>query len=126
MKEKIRSLDMFWITVNDLNKAIKFYTENVGLKLCERHDEYGWAELSGTESGARLGLAQISQECPVKPGQNGVFTLTVDNLEDYKKSAKGVTFIGAVEEVSGHVKLQMCHDQDKNLFQVVEVLHEDY
>ena len=39
----LKSMDLAWIVVNDLQKAIKFYTETVGLKLVEFHEEFEWA-----------------------------------------------------------------------------------
>ncbi len=59
---KLKSMDFVWIVVNDLEKAIKFYTETVGLKLMELHEEFGWAELEGNKGGARIGIAQKSAQ----------------------------------------------------------------
>ena len=65
-------MNLVWIVVNDLKKAIEFYTETVGLKLMEQNDQFGWAELEGHNGGARLGIAQmcLKSEDDVKPGQN--------------------------------------------------------
>lgn len=120
------SIGLVWISVSDVQKAIKFYTETVGLKLMEVHEEFGWAELEGHRGGARLGIAQMQPkaEDTIQPGQNAVMTFTVANLEtanaDMRK--KGAKLIGEIQEVPGHVKLQMAVDSDGNHFQLVECL----
>lgn len=120
----IKSIDMTWIVVSDLKKAVTYYTDVIGLTLNQFSDEFGWAELSGREGGCQLGLAQNASHCPVLPGDNAVFTLTVENIQEHKKrlSAKNVTFLGDVLEVPGHVKLLLCQDADGNKFQLVESL----
>lgn len=120
------SIKLSWIVVRDLEKAIAFYTEVVGLKLLNVSPEYGWAELCGTSEGSSsLGLAASSCENQVPPGGNAVVTVTVPNLEKAKKAmaAKGARFLGDVLTVPGHVKLQTFQDQDGNTFQLVEELN---
>lgn len=119
------SIDLVWIVVADFKKAIKFYTEIVGLKVLSSHDAMGWAELGTEQGGATLGIAQQSNYCPIAPGQNAVMTFTVDNLEeaiaDFKK--KGAKLVGEIQEVPGHVKLQLFVDSDGNHSQLVETLN---
>lgn len=92
----IKSMDLSWIVVSDLKKAIKYYTEVVGLKVHTLSEEHGWAELTGTHGGSVLGLAQHGAHAPIPPGHNAIVTLTVDDLVKYKKDAskKGVKYIG--------------------------------
>jgi len=123
----VQSIGLVWIVVNDLKQAIQFYTQTMGLKLMEVHEQFGWAEFEGHSGGARLGVAQMqpcSQE-DVKPGQNAVMTFTVANLESAiaNMQTKGVKLLGEVQEVPGHVKMQTGVDTDGNRFQVVELLH---
>jgi len=122
-----KSIGLAWIVVKDIKKAVKFYTDVVGLKLIEMNEEFGWAELEGREGqGMRLGIAQQSEECPspVNPGQNAVLTFTVDNIDKAIKDMQkqGASFLGKVEVVPGHVKLQTMKDTEGNVFQLVEVL----
>lgn len=121
----VKSIDMVWIVVKDLKEAIKFYSEVVGLKLMELHEQFGWAELEGHSGGSRLGLAQASYNGDMKAGQNAFVTFTVENLEVAKSrvAAQGAQCVGDVQEIPGHVKLQMVADRDGNQFQLVEVLH---
>lgn len=122
---KSQSMSLAWIVVNDLKKAIEFYTKTVGLKLMEHNEQYGWAEFEGHDGGSRLGVAQ---NCPseefVKPGQNAVVTFTVDNLDDAvtKMQASGAKMIGEKQVIPGHVAMQMSEDTDGNKFQMVEIL----
>jgi predicted enzyme related to lactoylglutathione lyase len=71
-----QSLDLAWIVVKDLKKAVKFYTETVGLKLLELHEEFGWAELQGPDGGARLGIGVENDKDPIKAGTNACVTFT--------------------------------------------------
>jgi|SRR5579871_2026003 len=121
----LKSMDLAWIVVKDIKKAIQFYTEIVGLKLLEFHEQYGWAELEGNEGGARIGIAQAQPKGDeIAPGQNAIPTFTVKSLDkaisDFSK--KGAKLIGNIQEVPGHVKLQTVSDLDGNRFQLAEVL----
>lgn len=121
----VKSMQLCWISVKNLSQAIKYYTEVVGLKLMVSNEEFGWAELQGADGGARVGLAESNEGRDiVKPGQNAVLTFTVDDLEKTKGEMlkKGAHLIGNLEEVPGHVKLQLFKDQDGNHFQVVQML----
>lgn len=122
----VKKIEMTWIVVKDVKAAVKFYTEVVGLKLMEFHEEYGWAELQGFEGGSRLGIAQESSEEQVKAGQNAVVTFTVGNLEQAKAEMvkKGAKCAGDIIEIPGHVKMQTVIDRDGNRFQVCESLHQ--
>lgn len=118
------SFDLAWIVVKDFKKAVKFYTETVGLKLLKASEEYGWAELQGPDGGAMLGIATESKETPLKAGQNACLTFTVKNIEKaqasmHKKAAK---FLGEIREVPGHVRLLMGIDADGNHFQLAQML----
>lgn len=121
----IKRFNLAWIVVKDIRKAIKFYTESVGMKLLTFEEKFGWAELSGQEEGgAWLGIAQQSDMEEILPGQNAVITLSVDNLEKSIEAliAKGVRKKGKLLEIPHHVKLQMMVDPDENHFQIVQQL----
>jgi predicted enzyme related to lactoylglutathione lyase len=125
-KNKVQSLDLVWIAVQDLKQAIQFYTETVGLKVMEVHEQFGWAELQGHDGGARLGIAQIHEENGFKPGQNACATFTVENIEQSKEELenKGAQCIGNIQTVPGHVKILTVKDKDNNCFQIVQKLSE--
>lgn len=121
---RAKSLNLVWIVVKDFKKAIKFYTEVVGLKLINSSEEWGWAELEAAEGGIRLGIGRYQPECQdfVGPGQNSVMTFTVANIDKARKEMQkdGATLVGDVEIVPGHVKLQTIKDVEGNFFQLVE------
>jgi predicted enzyme related to lactoylglutathione lyase len=121
-----KSMDLVWIVVNDIKQAIQFYTDTIGLKLMEFHEEFGWAELEGPAGGSRLGIAQKCTESPDdKPGQNAVMTFSVASIEKAiaEMSPKGIKLVGKPLEIPGHVIMQTAEDTDGNRFQLVQVLH---
>lgn len=121
MKPKI---GLVWIVVADLEKAVDYYSNVLGFELAELHPHFGWAELCNGKDGARLGLAQANDMMSEKAGSNAIITVSVDDIEVAKDelSKKGVTFIGEVMEVPGHVKMQMISDSDGNKLQLVQLL----
>lgn len=120
----IESIDLTWIVVKDFKSALKFYTEVIGLKVLDVNEAFGWAELSGQNGGARLGIAQYSDMEALKPGQNGVAVFTVKNLEESKAALlkKGAKLMGDTLEIPHHVKLQLLTDPDGNHLQLAEML----
>lgn len=121
---KTKSIELAWIVVKDFPKAVKFYTETVGLKLLERNDAYGWAELQGQEGGAILGICQEQSEGDDKAGQNACVTFTVEDIDKALLHLKkqGAKIVGKLQEIPGNVKMQKVVDADGNILQVVQML----
>ncbi len=124
-----RRINLSWVSVSDIDQAVKFYTDVIGLKLLNKSEHYPWAELGSPDGeGAVLGLAghdpSTADGTSVPPGSNAVVTMSVDDLnkemEAFKQ--KGVKLLGEMMEVPGHVKMQMFEDLDGNRFQIVEML----
>lgn len=123
MKNNVKGIHLNWIIVKDVEAAIKYYTEVLGLNLHHFSKEHGWAELSGNE-GSVLGIAQENQKFGKKAGTNAVITITVEDInkareELLKKKAK---IVGEILEVPGHVKLQTLEDADGNMLQLAQKL----
>lgn len=119
-----KSIDLIWITVDNIEDSIRYYTENLGFKLTSQSPEWGWAELETKEKGTILALSQYNPNfSQFKPGQNGIITLTVANLhqeiERLKKKGE-VILVGEMMEVPGHVKIQTIQDQSGNTLQLCE------
>jgi predicted enzyme related to lactoylglutathione lyase len=114
-------MELSWVAVSDLDKAVDFYTNVVGLEIKEKHDLFGWAELQGKDGGARLGLAQMEDQ-DLKPGSNAVVTLTVPDIEAARADleAKGCTLIGEIQDIPTICRLQMIADKDGNLMQLYQ------
>jgi predicted enzyme related to lactoylglutathione lyase len=122
---KSKSFDLAWITVKNFEEAIKFYSEVLGLEQKDYAPEYKWAEFEGYAGGARLGICEICEDSPIEPGDNAVISFTVDDLDaacDFL-GKKGTEFIGTVQEVPGHVKMQLIKDPSGNLIHICQVLH---
>lgn len=121
---KAQGINLAWIVVKDIEKAIKFYTEIVGLELKEYHKEFHWAELAGPD-GSRLGIGQESPECPdMKAGINAVVTVTVDDIYQANQHFldKGATLVGELVTIPEHVMMQTFVDTDGNTLQLVQKL----
>lgn len=120
---KVKGIYLSWIVVKDVEAAIKFYTQMLGLTLREFNKEYGWAELSGPD-GAILGLSKENLEFNMKAGTNAVMTISVDNIQKARDDLKNkkVHLIGDIMEIPGEVKLQTFVDIDGNMMQLVELL----
>ena len=121
---KIKNMSLAWVTVKDFAQAKKFFSETLGLTVSSEVEEYGWMELKAGEDSFLLGAGQCSSQNSIKPGQNAVLTLTVDDVIAAKNDLekKGVCFVGEIIEVPGHVKMALFQDPDGNHFQLVEQL----
>lgn len=127
---KIKSLGLIWISVKNFDQSLQFYTQNLGMRLVERNDEYGWAELEANDNtGMRLGIARCAEnnkaDDQIAPGSNSIVTFTVDNIQQAIAELKQTKtrLLGSLQEIPGHVKLQMAVDPDGNHFQIVEMIH---
>jgi predicted enzyme related to lactoylglutathione lyase len=120
---KVKGIFMSWLVVKEIEPAVKFYTEVVGLTLKELNKHYGWAELAGPD-GTMLGLAQENADFSMKAGTNAVTTVTVDNIQKGREhlQKKGAKVIGEIQEVPGEVKMQTFLDADGNMLQLVEMI----
>ena len=120
---EVEGISLVWIAVKNLEAAIKFYTEVVGLTLQEHNSEYKWAELAGP-AGAILGIAEENPEMEIQAGSNAVVSIHVSDIEAARNSfiEKGARLIGEVIEVPGHVKMQTVMDADGNMLQLAEMI----
>lgn len=120
----IRKMELGWITVSDFAQAKSFFVDTLGLEISSGCEEYSWLELRGKDGGALLGVGGSNESCALKPGQNAVMTMTVDDIMQTKVEleAKGVVFISDVVEVPNIVKMAMFTDKDGNKFQLVQDL----
>ena len=123
----IKSINLVWVSVHDFPAAIQFYRDILGLKVHEINENYGWAEFSGQEGGALLGVAMTRIEALIQSGQNGIVTFTVDNIMKTKADLiqKGVRMVGEIEEVPDLVKMQLFVDVSGNHAQLVELLQKE-
>ena len=109
------------VYVTDMDRAVKFYTEALGLKLQYRAGA-GWAQFDAGK-GLVLALHGTHAGGPT-PGQNGstVLGLELDTPMDqaYQQlQERGVQFAGPVQETA-HVRLAYFSDPDGNSFYLSE------
>ena len=101
--------------VSDLNLAVHFYTETLGLKLKNRFGDE-WAEVEAP--GLTIGLHPAGEHGP-KPGKSESLSigLNVENLETAMAELKdkGVNFSPHIIE-DGMLRISFFSDPDKNPF----------
>ncbi len=101
------------VMVTDLDRAVQFYTEVLGLALKQRMGD-GWAEIEAP--GLTIGLHPANAHGP-QPGQTGSLSigLGVAALEPAMVAlqAKGVVFAPRISE-DGPVRLAFFSDPDRN------------
>ncbi len=103
------------IFVSDMDRAVTFYTDILGLALEYRAGNH-WAQVM-TTSGLRLGLHPQSPNGP-KPGSRGAISVGFDVKQPLEGlvgdlTAKGVRFEGPIKEDKA-VRLAHFADPDGN------------
>ena len=109
------------IYVSDMDRAITFYTETLGLKLVFRAGNH-YAEIDAGE-GFILGLHPVGPGSPT-PGTRGAITLTLgvsESLEEVvrKLGESGVQFQTAIQS-DGPVRIVGFEDSDGNAMWLCE------
>jgi predicted enzyme related to lactoylglutathione lyase len=121
----IKKFGLAWVMASDIKKSKEFFTQKLGLNVTDDSTEYGWMELKAQEGDFLFGVGQCSEDfSPVKPGQNAVLTMTVEDIVAAKAEleAKQVNVVGDIVEVPGHVKMLFFTDADGNYYQLVQEL----
>ena len=115
-------VDHVWFWVTDMDRAVTFYRDALGLGVVSRHGEE-WAEL---DAGAiRIGLHGSGEERSAPRGGTVVFA--VDDL-DLAKAAlqeRGVSFEDHLGEVPGIARYASFSDPDGNSMQLIEYVSAD-
>jgi predicted enzyme related to lactoylglutathione lyase len=119
----IGPLDRIYYWTRDLDEAVAFYRDVVGLELVDRRGD-GWAEFEAGPVRFALhgaGVAGI-QEVPV----SGTIVLRVDDLDAARWTLRerGATFDEADAEVTGFARFATFRDPDGNPIQIIEYLRE--
>lgn len=123
MDMKVNGIHLTWIVVSNLDEAIKYYSEVVGLTVKTIDKQYGWAELAGPH-GSTLGLAQENKEMNQTAGTNAVVTVVVANIQEARDELQknGTRLLGEIMTIPEEVKLQSFLDKDGNHLQLVELI----
>jgi catechol 2,3-dioxygenase-like lactoylglutathione lyase family enzyme len=109
------------IFVSNMDRAVQFYTEVLGMKLAYRFGN-DWATLK-TEDGMTVGLHPASKESPA--GRRGSITIGFEVSEPIQKAVasmkeKGVKFVGTIVD-DKQIKAAHFEDPDGNEMYFVEV-----
>lgn len=115
----VNKIRVVWLTVSDLKRAKDFYVNVMGFAVHKEIVPAQWLELKCGDS--MIALYQPLLNDVQVPGQNGVVTFAVDNLEAAKKVLESyVTFIEGTPSVPGVFKIATYVDDDGNKFQLYE------
>lgn len=112
------------IFVSNMDRAVRFYTEVLGMKVEYRFGN-DWASLK-TVDGVTVGLHPASKESPA--GRKGSITIGFEVSESIEKTVagmrdKGVTFVGPIVD-DKEIKAAHFEDPDGNEMYVVEAQQE--
>jgi catechol 2,3-dioxygenase-like lactoylglutathione lyase family enzyme len=108
------------VGVSDLEKAIDWYSDVLGLELVYKLEQHGWCEMSTATKHVTIGLGQTEE---LKPGSTtptfGVMDIDAARMH---LESKDVRFDGDTYEIEGMVKLCMFYDPDGNSYMLAQSL----
>lgn len=113
----LNRLDLVFYWVTDMDRAVGFYRDVLGLRLV-REDGGTWAEFDA--GGRRFALHSAGDGKPVAPG-GSTAVFSVEDLDQAKAalSARGVTF-GHEGDVGGYARFAAFADPDGNPVEIIE------
>lgn len=105
-----------WFWVADMDRAIAFYTEALGLTLVRR-DAAEWAELDAGAVRLALHGGANDERCP-----GGIVVFEVEDLDEarFAMELRGVVFDDRVGEADGLARFVSFTDPDGNRMQLIE------
>jgi catechol 2,3-dioxygenase-like lactoylglutathione lyase family enzyme len=108
------------LPVRDMDRAIHFYTEVLGLKLAYRYGNH-WASIE-LGKGLTIGLHPAHQTAPAAAGGPSIGLELSGPIEDAMRTleGRGVSFQGA-PDVGKSGKFVRFHDPDGNLLYLAEL-----
>ena len=113
----LKRLDLVFYWVSDMDRAVSFYRDVLGLRLARR-DENTWVEFDS--GGGRLALHSVAEGQPMTPG-GATAVFSVDDLDRAKAdlSTRGVRFVHE-GEVTGFARFASFLDTEGNTVQIIE------
>jgi len=113
---RLAGVDHVWFWVGDMERAVAFYRDGLGLTLRMRHEDT-WAEF---EAGAiRIGL-HGNGNGDASRGGTAVFAVEDLDLAKAALEARGVVFDEHLGEVPGYARYASFRDPDGNAMQLIE------
>ena len=112
------TLDHVYYWSSDINRAVRFYEDVVGLPLVRR-DNGNWAVFDAGP--VHLALHGAIEGRPVRPG-GATAVFKVDDLDRARADLeqRGAAFEEHVGEVQGFARFASFHDPDGNVVQIIE------
>jgi predicted enzyme related to lactoylglutathione lyase len=119
MAGELRHIDYVYYWTTDMDRAVKFYQEVLGLPLLRR-DGSEWAEFDA--GGVRFALHGAVHGHPSEPG--GTVMFRVDDLDVARAALeqRGVEFAEHLGEVEGFARFASFLDPDGNRVDIIEYL----
>jgi len=112
----LERVDQVWFWVADMDRAVAFYTDVLGLRLQHR-DGDTWAELAA----GPIRLALHGGATAARQG-GGTVVFEVDDLDAvrFAMEMRGVAFDDRIGEVDGVARFASFTDPDGNRLQIIE------
>ena len=117
-EEPLQGIDHVYYWTRDLDRAVGFYGDVLGLSLTHRAGNE-WAEFQAGP--IRLAL-HGTEEASVPPGGTVVFRVGDLDAARWALERRGVVFDGHEAEVPGSARFATFHDPDGNPLQLIEYL----
>jgi catechol 2,3-dioxygenase-like lactoylglutathione lyase family enzyme len=115
----VRSLDHVYYWVSDMNRAVAFYRDTLGLRLV-RQDGPSWAAFDA--GGMTLALHGAVDGRTLEPGgATAVFDVADLDVAQALLGGRGVTF-DHEGDVPGYARFASFRDPDGNTLQLIEYL----
>jgi predicted enzyme related to lactoylglutathione lyase len=111
-------LDHVYYWVTDMDRAVRFYQDVLGLRITRR-DGSNWAEFDAGP--IRLALHGAVEGRPMQPG-GATAVFGVDDLDSARAEleGRGATFDEHLGEVEGFARFASFRDPDGNAVQIIE------
>ena len=114
---RLDALDHVWFWVTDMDRAVAFYRDGLGLSVGSRHGDE-WAEL---EAGPiKIGLHGGRDGRATPHGGTAVFRVADLDLAKAALEGRGVVFEEHLGEVPGIARYASFDDPDGNSMQLIE------
>jgi predicted enzyme related to lactoylglutathione lyase len=119
---RLEAVDHVWFWVTDMDRAVAFYRDGLGLSVGSRHGDE-WAEL---EAGSiRIGLHGARAGHATPHGGTAVFRVADLDLAKAALEERGVVFEEHLGEVPGIARYASFDDPDGNSMQLIEYVTDD-
>ena len=110
------------VGISDLESAIEWYKDVLGLKHVYKLDQHGWCEMATATQHVTIGLGQTEE---VKPGSTTRPSASLTSMPLGSTESKDVRFDGNTYEIAGMVKLCMFYDPDGNSYMLAQSLTDE-